>query len=519
MKVARILALALLIIPAVAQAWWNKDWTQRTAVTLNTTAAGVQTQAAITNLVVPVRLHSGNYDFVGARPDGSDLRVVAGDDKTLLKFSVERFDSVNELAILWVMVPSVLPGTDKNTIYVYAGNEKTPGPAASGPVFGADTLAVFHFGEKDGSAADESGSIKASAPVTIEPNGLIGHSAHFNDTAVSWPASDKMKVPAGGGLSVAFWIKPDAPPNGELYRQGPMAISLASGALSAQVGTVSLSGGQVAAATWSQIVLAVGGGKMTLYVNGAQAGQGDLPQLPTIDGGVTVGQGYRGLLDELEIAGSAHSAEVVRLGYAAQSADAKLVASKTESVDSSSSSSGSQNYFGILFKSLTPDAWTVIGILGVMFLIAVAVMVTKAIYVTRTAAANRRFLRMFRDSDNLLQLGGDNPRRFSDSSLYRLYMAGLQELTKRDVGGEGQKKISGASLDAVKAAIDADSVREGYRLNAQMVLLTIAISGGPFLGLLGTVIGVMITFAAIAAAGDVNVNAIAPALPPPCSPR
>ncbi len=43
-----------------------------------------------------------------------------------------------------------------------------------------------------------------------------------------------------------------------------------------------------------------------------------------------------------------------------------------------------------------------------------------------------------------------------------------------------------------------------------MVWLTISISGGPFLGLLGTVIGVMITFAAIAQAGDVNVNAIAP---------
>jgi biopolymer transport protein ExbB len=44
------------------------------------------------------------------------------------------------------------------------------------------------------------------------------------------------------------------------------------------------------------------------------------------------------------------------------------------------------------------------------------------------------------------------------------------------------------------------------------VLLTIAISGGPFLGLLGTVVGVMITFAAIAAQGDVNINAIAPGI-------
>jgi biopolymer transport protein ExbB len=45
-----------------------------------------------------------------------------------------------------------------------------------------------------------------------------------------------------------------------------------------------------------------------------------------------------------------------------------------------------------------------------------------------------------------------------------------------------------------------------------MVLLTIAISGGPFIGLLGTVVGVMITFAASAAAGDVNINSIAPGI-------
>jgi len=49
-------------------------------------------------------------------------------------------------------------------------------------------------------------------------------------------------------------------------------------------------------------------------------------------------------------------------------------------------------------------------------------------------------------------------------------------------------------------------------LSRLMVMLTIAISGGPFLGLLGTVVGVMITFAAIAQAGDVNVNSIAPGI-------
>ncbi len=45
-----------------------------------------------------------------------------------------------------------------------------------------------------------------------------------------------------------------------------------------------------------------------------------------------------------------------------------------------------------------------------------------------------------------------------------------------------------------------------------MVMLTLAISGGPFLGLLGTVIGVMITFAAVAVAGDISIAAIAPGI-------
>jgi biopolymer transport protein ExbB len=60
--------------------------------------------------------------------------------------------------------------------------------------------------------------------------------------------------------------------------------------------------------------------------------------------------------------------------------------------------------------------------------------------------------------------------------------------------------------------LDSGFVQETQRINKMMVMLTIAISGGPFLGLLGTVVGVMITFAAIAASGDVNVNAIAPGI-------
>jgi biopolymer transport protein ExbB len=88
---------------------------------------------------------------------------------------------------------------------------------------------------------------------------------------------------------------------------------------------------------------------------------------------------------------------------------------------------------------------------------------------------------------------------------------GVTEIKKRLARSRGGI-ISDQQLITIRAVLDACFVRETKQLNNLMVVLTIAISGGPFLGLLGTVVGVMITFAAIAATGDVNINAIAPGI-------
>jgi biopolymer transport protein ExbB len=98
--------------------------------------------------------------------------------------------------------------------------------------------------------------------------------------------------------------------------------------------------------------------------------------------------------------------------------------------------------------------------------------------------------------------------------LLAIYDTGVREVHDRLKGGRclPDGSIAPQSLAAIRAAMDAQMVREIQRLNNLMVLLTIAIAGGPFIGLMGTVIGVMITFAAIAASGDVNVNSIAPGI-------
>jgi len=102
------------------------------------------------------------------------------------------------------------------------------------------------------------------------------------------------------------------------------------------------------------------------------------------------------------------------------------------------------------------------------------------------------------------------PGRFQDSSIYRIYHAGAEEMRRRRVRGHGAMSEQG--VEVVRSLMNTSLVRENQRLSSLLVVLTIAISGGPFLGLLGTVVGVMITFADIAAAGDVNINAIAPGI-------
>jgi biopolymer transport protein ExbB len=72
--------------------------------------------------------------------------------------------------------------------------------------------------------------------------------------------------------------------------------------------------------------------------------------------------------------------------------------------------------------------------------------------------------------------------------------------------------LSGRSMQAIRATLHSGLVKEVQKLNSSLVFLTIGIAGGPYLGLLGTVIGVMITFAVIAKSGQVEVNSIAPGI-------
>ena len=511
-----LITLAAATLPLLAQAWWNEDWAQRTHYTLDTSDKGQPIAEALAGVPLAIRLHSGNFDFLGSREDGSDVRVLAADDKTVLPHRLERFDAVNELAVLWVMLPNLAPGSDKNAVFIYGGNAKAPAAtAATGAGDPAIKLAV-RFDDQEARGADLVAGHKTAVPLAPEPNALLAGGARLSGTALVWPPADSLRIAAGAPATVSVWLRAEAPVSGTLLAWGPVTLALQDGKLSATVatrvdgkpGTASLPGGTVPAGIWTHVALVFEGAKARLHVNGAEVAQAAWAT-PDLQGELRLGAGMAGAVDELQVAATARSAAWLTLVAASQGSDGKLVKALKESA--AEAAGGEPGYLGVLVKNLTVDAWVVIVILGLMFVLALYVMVTKLRYIVLAERDNRQFLGRFRQATtDLLQL--DQGVQHPHSSLFRLYSGGQRELKKRQVGEPGAKPLSGASLDAVKASVDADLVRESHKLNAQLVWLTIAISGGPFLGLLGTVAGVMITFAAIALAGDVNVNAIAPGI-------
>jgi biopolymer transport protein ExbB len=236
--------------------------------------------------------------------------------------------------------------------------------------------------------------------------------------------------------------------------------------------------------------------------------------------------GFIGDIDELQIAKVARPLGFIKVAATGQGPEqAKLVAF---SVDEETASWLS-GYFAVILKSVTLDGWVVIGILMIMAAVSWVVMIDRASYLSRQARANARFMKSFReiagdlvmldqgDGDDISTLGGRisaaDAKRMQASSLYRIYHIGAAEIRHRFArNGMRTQVLSATSIAAIRAALDSGYIKETQRLSRLMVVLTIAISGGPFLGLLGTVVGVMITFAAIAASGDVNVNAIAPGI-------
>lgn len=515
-------AASLFALNAHAADGFNPDdWKHKQKTVIDTTAEGVELKQGAAQLPLALRLHTGNFAFAEAKPDGSDLRVTAADGKTPLRFHIEKYDATNELAVIWVQQPKLAPSAKTDAVNLLWGNDKASAASDAKGSYDAAQNLVLHFSD-NGPVRDATGNGNHPRDFTTKPvAGPLGDAASLDGSStLVVPASPSLKLVTANGLTFTAWIKPVANAAGTLFQQGEggkgLALAVKGGKLVAVVnGKEFSSKATVLADTWQHVAMTLIGGKLTFYMEGAEAGTADIG-LDDTAGDIQIAAGFRGELDEVTLAATSRSADYIKALHGSQQPDSPMLGAEDEGGGEAAS------YVGILLGALTVDGWIVIGILAVMGVISLAVMVGKTLFLGKAEKANDAFLNRFRDNPRkLLRPDSLDTKAISEdeamrhSTIFRLYKIGIQEMHHRfdtQTKSGVENTLSGAALNSIRAAMDAALVRENQRLNSQIVLLTIAISGGPFLGLLGTVVGVMITFAAIAAAGDVNVNSIAPGI-------
>ncbi len=131
------------------------------------------------------------------------------------------------------------------------------------------------------------------------------------------------------------------------------------------------------------------------------------------------------------------------------------------------------------------------------------VMATKMIQLSCAKSGSNRFLKLFREKANPF----DEGVRIPESPLNAIYEAGCSS-----VASEGGKNLTAHQVELVRAVVDRTMADEALELEDQMGLLATAVSACPFLGLLGTVWGVMDAFGGMAASGAATLSAVAPGI-------
>lgn len=167
-------------------------------------------------------------------------------------------------------------------------------------------------------------------------------------------------------------------------------------------------------------------------------------------------------------------------------------------------------------QNLTPEGMATVGTLVLMSLVSWSIIVGKVLGLRRQKKRAERFYDRFYDCKDPFELLGQDDE-FEGAPPYSVYdytCREMQKLLERfapvAAANGRERRAPGRAMGRVRAAMERGLGDELSRLEGGMSLLALAISGGPFIGLFGTVLGVMDTFAAVGQEGQANFTAIAP---------
>lgn len=540
---------------AAAHPWWDAKWPSRKKLVIDAGTGGVQLQGDLRDAVLLLRLHDGNFNFLACKEDGSDLRFVSDDNKTVLPHHIEKWDGLLNEAYVWVKAPELKSGA-ATTLWMYTGNVTDAAATADAKgTFDEGTVAVFHFADAASLSRDSSASGLTIEGTTAAGPGNVGSGQRLTGTApLTLQPAPQIEWTEGGSFTFSAWFKPAGAPEGVLFsrKEGGKSLSIGFSAGTPYVEVNGQRGSGAAAVSpgaWHHLALVVGSGKAALFVDGKADGtlSAALPALKTpvyLGGDGAGGRGPLGDLDEVRLAKAVRSEGAVLFDAVSQGPAAeagKLVVIGQDELSEHAEEGELMKHLSLLVdisKDLTFDGWVVIVLCALLAVVGMVIAAGKFMYLNTIEKASKEFIKRWEkissdltaldseNEDSIKSMGGTvnakSMKLMRKSPLYHIYHLGSEEIarrvtTVREITLDGTRRketkgLSGRSIQAIKATMHGGLVREVQKLHSNLVFLTIGIAGGPYLGLLGTVIGVMITFAVIAKSGQVEVNSIAPGI-------
>lgn len=149
----------------------------------------------------------------------------------------------------------------------------------------------------------------------------------------------------------------------------------------------------------------------------------------------------------------------------------------------------------------SPIAMVVLVILLLFSIASWAIIFVKALATKRASRQSAEFMRAFEKSSRWAELYA-NVAPFGASPLTAIFLAANSELQKQ----------SRLNLDAVQRMMQSAAIDETTRLERSLSLLASIASASPFIGLFGTVVGIIIAFNGMTQQATTSIQAVAPGI-------
>jgi biopolymer transport protein TolQ len=185
--------------------------------------------------------------------------------------------------------------------------------------------------------------------------------------------------------------------------------------------------------------------------------------------------------------------------------------------------SGGQDPFVVFFRETSATAKIVLGILLLFSLISWIIIFAKYLRLARISRQSDKFVAFFRKSKRFSEVN-TIAGQLADSPLTTLFKAGYAELDAQikaarpeespatTISIQAAGKLVIKNISGVERALERAIGIEVSRLTSYMTFLATTASACPFIGLFGTVWGIMQSFRAIGQTGSTSIAAVAPGI-------